>query len=84
MALCTEIKKGRVKGDKYFRCKRKECRKKLGFCSTTFYEKSNLSLKNVFCMPSCEVKHQRLTYEDIAAEMVCETESKLSSHTSRL
>ena len=69
ISLCTEIKKGRVKGNKYFRCKRRECRKKLGFYSGIFFEKYNLSSKNVFCLSSYWAKHRRLTYEDVAAEM---------------
>ena len=31
MTLCTEMKKGMVKGNRYFRCKRRECRKEVGF-----------------------------------------------------
>ena len=52
MTLCTEIKKGRVKGNKYSRCKKRECSKKLGFYSGTFFEKTSLSLKDVFCLSS--------------------------------
>ena len=37
MTLCTEMKKGRVKENRYFRCKRRECRKKVGFNSGTFF-----------------------------------------------
>ena len=81
MTLCTEMKKGRVKGNRYFRCKRRECRKKVGFYSGTFFEHSKLSLKDVFCLSAYWAKHRRLTYEDIAAEMLRETGSKLGSHT---
>ena len=37
VTLCTEIKKGMVKGNKYYRCKKRECSKKLGFYSGTFF-----------------------------------------------
>ena len=77
MPLCTEIKKGRVKGNKYFRCKKRDCSKKLGFHSGTFFEKTSLSLKDVFCLSSYSAKHRRLT----AAEIILETGSKLSFHT---
>ena len=82
MTLCTEIKKGRVKSNKYFRCERRDYRKKLSFYNGTFFKKLNLSLKDVFCSSSNWEKHQRLTYEDIAVEIVRETGSKLSFHTS--
>ncbi|VDD84977.1 unnamed protein product [Enterobius vermicularis] len=81
MTLCTEIKKGRVKDNKYFRYKGRECRKKLGFYNGTFFQKTSSSLKDVFGMYSYWAKHQRLTYEDVASKMVCERRCKLSSHT---
>ena len=75
MTLCTDIKKDRVKGNEYFRYKRRECRKKLYFYSGAFFQKFNLSLKDAFCLCSYWAKHRRLIYEDIAAETVRETEA---------
>lgn len=69
---CTEIQKGRVKGNEYFKCKRRECCKKLCFYNGTFFEKSNLGLKSVFCffcLSSYWAKHWRLTYEEVAVEV---------------
>ena len=81
IALCTEMRKGRVKGNRYFRCKRRECRKKVGFPQRHLFEHSKLSLKDVFCLSAYWARHRNLTCEDIAAEMLRETGSKLGSHT---
>ena len=49
--------------------------------SATFFKHFKLSLKDVFCLSAYWAKHRRLTYEDIAAEMLRETGSNLGSHT---
>ena len=78
MTLFSEMKKERVQGSRYFRCKKRECPKKVGFYSGTFFK----SLKDFFCLSAYQAKYRRFTYEDIRAEMLRKTRSKLGFYTS--
>ena len=51
-----------------------------GFLQRHIFKHLKVNLKDFFCLSSYRAKHRRLTYEDIAAEMLRETRSKLGSH----
>jgi len=67
--------------NKRFRCKRRECRKKIGYRAGTFFEGARLSAKDIFHLSYFWSLDCSITYEQIAKELLRDDNSTLGPNT---